>query len=131
MDDYTGWRVLVVDDSHDTLVIMTKILASQGCTIEVADSGQRALELVSEFQPDVIVLDLAMPGMSGWELHQRLRERPELDGVPVVACTALAPYHAELRAREEGFDGFIAKPFKVQPFFDEITASLRRIRGEE
>src|SRR6185369_16429427 len=83
------WRVLIVDDEPDNLAVASDFLGFFGATTAKALSGKEALEIVDEFKPNVLLLDLSMPYMDGWELLRHLREKPELKGVPMIALTAL------------------------------------------
>lgn len=117
----TTWRVLIVDDESDNLNLAADVLSFSGATIKKADTGQQALDVVDEFLPNVILLDLAMPGIDGWELHQRLRARPDFDQVPIIALTALVMPEDAMRVAEAGFDGYITKPFRVKRMLEDLT----------
>jgi CheY-like chemotaxis protein len=113
LGDVSSWRVLIVDDEPDNLTLASEFLTFSGATVAITEHGARSLEMVDEFGPTMILLDLAMPGIDGWEVQRRLRARPELDHIPIIALTALAmPEDAE-RVRMAGFDGYITKPFRV------------------
>jgi CheY-like chemotaxis protein len=113
LGDVSTWRVLIVDDEPDNLTLASEFLTFSGATVAITEHGARLLEMVDEFGPSIILLDLAMPGMDGWEVQRRLRARPELNHIPIIALTALAmPEDAE-RVRMAGFDGYITKPFRV------------------
>ncbi len=111
--------VLVVDDDPHIRHLITLALLDEGFTVEQVADGQHALERVTTSPPSLVLLDLNMPGMSGWEVHARLREiHPQ---VPVAYMTA------GLRAREEaqrhGAAGYLAKPFDL----DELVRLVRRL----
>src|SRR5512143_2615279 len=84
------WRVLIVDDEPDNLTLAADLLGFYGAQVAQARSGQQALEVAATFEPNFILLDLAMPDLDGWELHRRLRAMPDYERVPIVALTALA-----------------------------------------
>lgn len=119
--DLSGWRVLVVDDDPDNLVLIGDLLEVFGATVTKLKDGQSVLDLVDEFAPTVILLDLAMPNIDGWELHKRLRAKANLDGVPIIALTALAMPTDVERVLAVGFTAYISKPFRVQGLLDELT----------
>ncbi len=119
------WRVLIVDDEPDNLKLAADLLAFYGAQVEQARNGQEGLDRVPVFQPNLILLDLAMPGLDGWEVHRRLRAMPNLEHVPIVALTALAMPAEANRVRTEGFDAYITKPFRVRGLVDQLAACVR------
>ncbi len=123
--DTTTWRVLVVDDEPDNLKLVADLLEFIGATVAQASSSQQTLDLAASFKPNLILLDLAMPGVDGWETHRRLRARPELDSVPIIALTALAMQADADRVRAEGFDAYITKPFRVKSLIDQLLACVQ------
>lgn len=122
--DFSDWTILLVDDEPDNLHLAAELLRFRGATVALAENGRRGLEIASQYKPTMILLDLAMPGMDGWETHRRLREQPAYDDVPIVALTALAMPQDVARVRAAGFDGYIAKPFRVAQFLTELSASM-------
>ena len=95
--------------------------------VEVADSGFQAGFTVALFKPDLILMDLMMPDMDGFEVHRTLREDPETRHIPVVACTAYRDQEVDRRLRDEPFDGFIEKPLQL----DALLALIRDRLGLE
>jgi two-component system, cell cycle response regulator DivK len=122
--DSKTWRVLVVDDEPDNLNLVVDLLGFHGATVTQARNGQLALDLVDQFKPNLILLDLAMPEIDGWETHTRLRARRDLDDVPIVALTALAMAADADRVRAAGFDAYITKPFRVRIMLEQLTACI-------
>lgn len=122
--EISQWRVLVVDDEPDNLDLAADVLEAFGATVARASSGEQALSLVAEFEPALILLDLAMPGMDGWELHRLLRAKPVLDRVPIIALTALAMPEDADRVMNAGFTAYITKPFRVQQLMDELAQHM-------
>lgn len=117
-------RILAVDDNSDNLVSVTALLNAYlaGCETETATSGPEGIEKARTFQPDVILLDIQMPGMDGFETCRILRQDPESGHVPVVFLTACGTDAArKIRGLECGGDAFLAKP--VEP--GELTAQVR------
>jgi CheY-like chemotaxis protein len=124
LEDVSQWRVLIVDDEPDNLTLASELLSFSGATVAITEHGVQLLEMVDEFEPSIILLDLAMPGMDGWEVQRRLRTRPELSFIPIIALTAMAmPEDAE-RAKMAGFDGYITKPFRVGSLLRDIKTCL-------
>ena len=89
-----------------------------------AESAARALELLAGFRPDLILMDISMPGMDGLELTRKLKADEAFRGIPIVALTASAMKGNETRAFEAGCDGYIVKPIDTRRFPQEIAAFL-------
>ncbi len=124
--DITTWRVLIVDDEPDNLLLISELLEFSGATVAQARTGHDLLDMIDDFHPNLILLDLAMPGMDGWEVHRRLRDRPDLNGVPIVALTALAmPDDAE-RVKAAGLNGYITKPFRIHNLLSGLTRCVEQ-----
>lgn len=135
-DDAT---VLVVDDLPQNLRLLDAVLSPRGFTVLTAPSGEVALELLHERVPDVILLDVMMPGIDGYETCHRIRQDPETAFVPVVMVTASGDAE-KLRGTEAGADDFITKPFdqaellarvrslvRVKRYHDTIVAQARQL----
>ncbi|GBD25409.1 Transcriptional regulatory protein WalR [bacterium HR30] len=104
-------RVLVVDDNPDSLVITRGILEPKGYEVIEATSGPQALALVEQSPPDVVLLDIMMPGMSGLEVLQQLKERYETARIPVILVTAKTADEDVVQGYQSGADYYITKPF--------------------
>src|SRR5258708_18513403 len=122
----TSWRILVVDDEPDNLRLAGDLLEYLGAAVQRAKDGQQALEMADSFKPNLILLDLAMPGLDGWELQRRWRARPEFDLVPIVALTALVMQPDVDKIHAQGFDAYVAKPFRITAMIDELKACIDR-----
>ena len=105
--------VLVAEDDHDNLIIVVTMLLHVGYQIVEAMDGIRALEAVQEARPDLIVLDVSMPGMDGWEVCQRLKADPATADIPVIMLTAHVMAEERRKGMACGADYFLAKP--VEP----------------
>jgi signal transduction histidine kinase/CheY-like chemotaxis protein len=103
-------RVLVVDDNVDAAVSLAALLRREGHEVAVAHDGWQALEQVPRFRPEVVILDLGMPGLDGIEAARRLREIPEGRGLRLVALTGWGQTADQQRTREAGFDRHLVKP---------------------
>lgn len=110
--DRGNWKVLLIDDEPDSLDLIYDMLTLHGIEVQRAASGTMGLALLETFTPTVIVVDLAMPDINGWELLARVRQRPDLADVPVVAITAYYSASVAEAARQAGFDAFLPKPIK-------------------
>lgn len=103
-------RVLVVEDDEDNRRIVTKILTLDGYDVAEAVDGQQALTLTREWHPDLILLDLGLPGVNGWEVVKQLKADEKLRSIPTVALTAFAMRGDEEQARAAGCDDYLPKP---------------------
>jgi CheY-like chemotaxis protein len=124
-EETSTWRVLIVDDEPDNLKLAADLLEYVGATVSAAGGGQEALELADQFRPNMILLDLAMPELDGWEVHRRLRARKEFDHTPIVALTALVMASDAEKVRNAGFDAYITKPFRVKTLILELVTCVR------
>jgi CheY-like chemotaxis protein len=115
--------VLVADDSPDSAEAMGLVLKMSGHEVKIVFSGSQALAAASEFQPEVALLDIGMPGMSGYDLARELRATPWGRGLVLVAVTGWGRGEDKTQAVEAGFDHHLAKP--VDP--DALQALLRRL----
>ncbi|HYC57872.1 MAG TPA: ATP-binding protein [Candidatus Binatia bacterium] len=109
-------RVLVVDDNPDITVTFSELLRTLGHDVRTADSGPAALDAARAFAPQLILLDLGLPGMSGYEVAQRLRRQPETAGARIVAVSGYAQDGDRERSRKAGFDEHLAKPVDLVRF---------------
>jgi CheY-like chemotaxis protein/two-component sensor histidine kinase len=103
-------RVLVTDDNLDGAEALAILLRMTGHVVQVAHSGAETLEIAATFRPDVMFLDIGMPGLNGFETARRLRAMPALDGTVLVAVTGYGQVSDRQRALEAGFDEFLVKP---------------------
>jgi CheY-like chemotaxis protein len=122
-------RVLVVEDNPVNLELVAALLESEGCGVIAAETADVSLQLAAEERPDLIVMDIQLPGMSGYEATRRLKTDPVTAGIPVVALTAHAMRGEEVRAREAGFDAFLTKPIDTQAFRDTLHRFLGNVRS--
>jgi len=117
-------RVLVVDDNHDAADSLALLLRLSAGEVRVAHSGQEALELLGGYRPDVALLDIGMPGMSGYELAARIRRRPELQPIVLIALTGWGQDDDRRRSHEAGFDHHLVKPVAPRTL-QSLLGSLR------
>ena len=115
--------VLIVDDDPTAREALVAILEGEGYELHLAKDGIRALQMLEQLQPDLILLDVMMPGMTGFEVCQRIRATPALAEVPIILLTALDDPDSRLRGIEAGADDFLSKP----PDRRELTARVRTI----
>ena len=103
--------VLIVDDEYAGRETLQSILEGEGYHLQMAENGPQAIEKAKRFLPDVILLDVMMPGMTGFEVCQRIRSDPEIAEIPIIMLTALDDRESLLAALKAGADDFISKPF--------------------
>ncbi|HXF94864.1 MAG TPA: response regulator transcription factor [Gemmatimonadales bacterium] len=120
-------RVLVVDDEPDITGLVAYHLAKAGYRVTTARDGSEALRAARDERPDLIVLDLMLPGMSGYEVLAELRRRPDTSAVGVILLTARKEAPDRIKGLELGADDYVAKPFSPQELVLRIGAVLRRL----
>jgi CheY-like chemotaxis protein len=118
-------RVLVVDDHATNLRLIGGVLESQGYSHLTADNGETALRLLEQAQFDLVLLDIQMPGLSGTEVAKRIRANPKTSSLKLIAVTALAMPGDREEILCAGFDGYVAKPFKIP----ELLEAIREVLG--
>jgi CheY-like chemotaxis protein len=106
----TGRRILVVDDNEDAADSLSLLLCAMGCDARAAYDGRGALETAPEFRPSMILLDIGMPDMNGYEVARSLRKRAELADTVLVALTGWGQNEDRQRSREAGFHHHLVKP---------------------
>jgi CheY-like chemotaxis protein len=113
-------RILVVDDVADNSFLLQVLLEDEGYQVEVADSGSAALAKIESAPPKLVLLDMMMPGMNGYEVAQQIRENIELPFIPIVMVTG----HDQLTvSKNVQVEGFLRKPIE----FDELLSQVRTI----
>ena len=115
----TGLDILIVDDSQDIAEALSELLVMRGHRVRIASSGALALEALEEGAADVVLLDVGLPDMDGYEVAASMRARFGAD-LHIVAITGFSGIHARKLARRSGCDAFVLKPFD----FDEVAAAL-------
>jgi DNA-binding response OmpR family regulator len=119
-------RILVVDDDPDIRGLLRELLDRRGFSVLEAGDGQEALRAFYDERPDLVVLDVQMPGLDGWKTLERIRE---LSDVPVVMLTAKATELEKTRGLRGGADDYVTKPFGRQELLARVEALLRRAGG--
>jgi CheY-like chemotaxis protein len=115
-----NWHVLVVDDQRDNLELTAAIIRSRGAKVTLVDNAREALLILETMKPTVILTDLAMPDMNGWELLRNIRANDINKNTPVIACSVRLSLEDEKTATEAGFDGYISKPFSIGYFIEKM-----------
>ncbi len=117
--------ILIIEDHTDNLELMSYLLKAFGYATLAAADGLTGLELARSRQPELIVCDIQLPGIDGFEIARRLKQDDGLRKIPLVAITALAMVGDRERVIEAGFDGYIAKPIAAETFVSDIENFLR------
>ncbi len=115
--------VMVVDDMVDNLVIISLHLQQEGYRVVTAADGEEAIQVAALSQPDLILMDISMPGLDGLAATRQLREHPNLSSIPVVAVTAFSTDGFRRAAYDAGLDGYLTKPLDFKRL-DELVRSL-------
>jgi CheY-like chemotaxis protein len=125
----SGWRILVVEDSPDIRVLIRMLLEAGGHEVLTAPDGRAAVEAARSERPDLVLMDLSLPILSGWEAARKIKDDPATAAIPIVAVTAHAMHGDRERALAAGCDGFIAKPIDEETF-ETLVRSYLRTRTE-
>jgi two-component system, cell cycle response regulator DivK len=117
-------RVLIVDDNRASRDLIRAILKPVRCEIVEASHGQQALDLIQQERPDLVLLDIDMPGMDGITVVKRIRENQSLAGLPVVAVTAFAMEGDREKGMAAGFTAYLTKPVRVALLRQQVQQLL-------
>ena len=117
--------ILIVDDTVENIMALQALLEHKGYAVRTAASGAEALQAIESKIPDIVLLDVMMPEMSGYEVCQSLRQKPETALLPVILLTALDPVHEKVKGIEAGADEFLTKPINRPELFARIESLLR------
>jgi len=122
----TKKRILCIEDHPEMIELIRLILSREGFAVEGAEGGREGLQAIQEKPPDLVLLDLMMPDMDGWEVYRQIKSNAELSDIPVIAVTAKAQkIDRILGLHIAGMDDFITKPFGPE----ELVASVERLLG--
>ena len=121
----TNKKILVVEDTEDNRQILRDLLGMAGYDMIEAHDGAEGVSQATEHKPDLILMDIQMPVMDGYEATRRIKADPELKAIPIVAVTSYALSGDEEKARAAGCDAYIAKPYSPR----QMLAKVREILG--
>ena len=124
-------RVLIVDDNPFNVKLANRLLVSEGFDVRTAATPEDALDIVTQWAPQLILMDLHLPGMDGLTLTRRLRADSSARGTVIIAFSAEASSTDEQHAREAGCDGYIAKPIDTRLFGARVRGYLAAHRSEQ
>ncbi len=117
-------EILIVEDEPGVVVAIRFLMEQQGYTIRVAERGKEALELIFKYKPDLVLLDIMLPGMSGWEVCEIIRSNPDYRTVKIVFLTARGDEAEIARGLALGADAYITKPFSNDQLIAKVKSLL-------
>lgn len=118
-------KILVIEDNDQNLYLVTFILEKSGYHVHAAREGQEGVARAGDIVPDLILLDIQLPGMDGYEVARRLRANPRLSSIPIVAVTSYAMAGDRERALAAGCNGYIEKPINPETFMQQVENHLQ------
>jgi CheY-like chemotaxis protein len=119
-------KILLVEDNPFNQELATDLLEASGFEVISAQTGEAGIKLAREARPDLILMDLSLPGMDGIEATKALKADPQTSGIPIVAVTAHAMKGDEQKALAAGCEGYITKPIDTRMFPDQVTQHVQR-----
>lgn len=120
-----GKRILIVDDEPNIVVSLEFLMKRKGHDVKVVSDGEAALAAVLDFAPDVILLDVMLPRLSGYEVCQRVRENPAWDSIKIIMLTAKGRDLDVTKGLAVGADAYVTKPFSTRELVDKVEAMAR------
>ncbi len=119
-------QALVVEDDNDICELVRIVLRAESFGVDIVHDGQAGLKMASEKPYNLIILDLMLPLLDGWEICRRLRQNPDTRGTPIIMLTAKSTEEDKVRGLEVGADDYITKPFRPREFLARVNALRRR-----
>jgi two-component system, cell cycle response regulator DivK len=117
-------KILVVEDNAESMYLVTFLLESAGYTVLPATNGLNAVQVCQEALPDLVLMDIKLPGIDGYEATRRIKQIPAISHIPIIAFTAFAMESDIKKALETGCVGHMEKPIDIQTFVQQIEAYL-------
>ena len=117
-------RILVVEDQEDNRQILRDLLGNAGYELTEAENGEEAIAVVAKRRPDLILMDIQLPVMDGYEATRRIRTNPDLKSVPIIAVTSYALTGDEDKARAAGCNGYVSKPYSPRDLLAKVRSYL-------
>lgn len=119
-------RILVIEDNLDNYDLVRFLLQQEGYAVTGAHDGRAGLEMVRQSRPDLVLLDLSLPEISGWQLARELKSSPNTAGIMILALTGHTLPGDRQRALDSGCDGYISKPLDIPEFIKEVERFLQK-----
>lgn len=117
-------RVLIVEDNEENRDMLARRLSRRGFAVSIAEDGRAGVAATRETLPDLVLMDLSLPDLDGWEATRRLKADPRTCGIPVIALTAHALEGEHAKALEAGCDAFETKPVELERLLNKMTSCL-------
>jgi len=117
-------RILVVEDTEDNRQILRDLLTAAGYDVIEATDGGTGVTMAGEHVPDLILMDMQLPVIDGYEASRRIKADPKLQHIPIIAVTSYALVGDEAKTREAGCDGYVAKPFSPRHLLEKVRAFI-------
>ncbi len=118
-------RILVIEDHEDNRRILRDLLSSAGFDVVEATTGEEGVSLAETQRPDLILMDIQLPGLDGYEATRRIKANPPLHQIPIIAVTSYALSGDDVKAREAGCDAYVTKPFSPRALLAKVREYLR------
>jgi CheY-like chemotaxis protein len=120
-------KILLVEDNEMNRDMLSRRLERKGYAVAIAVDGQQAVDMAASEAPAVILMDMSLPIIDGWEATRRIKANAATNGIPIIALTAHAMQGDELKAKEAGCDDFDTKPVELPRLLEKIEAQLKRV----
>lgn len=120
-------KILLVEDNEMNRDMLSRRLERRGYAVVIAVDGQQAVDMAASEAPALILMDMSLPVIDGWEATRRIKASPAIQGIPIIALTAHAMQGDELKAKEAGCDDFDTKPVELPRLLEKIEAQLKRV----
>ena len=121
--------LLVVDDNHDNVEILTTFLESRGYRVVSAQDGKTALSRLEEVKPALVLLDVMMPGMDGWQVCRTIKSHPEFGSTRVIMVTAKGGFEDKFEGMRSGADDYVVKPLDLEELAEKVERNLAAAGG--
>lgn len=124
-------NILIIDDDPDSREMLRIILEAADATVVAAKNGREGLDIAASASFDLIISDIAMPGVSGWDFMRMIRSLPNMSHIPIIALTAFSDTYSKRRSEAVGFRHFMTKPVDLQTFVSEVQRVFMDETGHE
>ena len=126
----SGKLILVIEDNEKNMKLMRDLLQYEGYEVLEADTAEEGLRLAGEYLPALILMDIGLPGMNGFEALKHLRAGSATAGIPAIAVTASVMTQDQQKITEAGFDGYQRKPIDIDEFLEAVRDTIERLGAE-